>query len=333
MIRKKRKYTIILIIAFLMIACVELFKIEGAFGSDGEGSEGPLQVDPGFKPLLGTYYYKADFNNVSIGTACIAIDREGDLYKVQVIAQTVGTIDHLYRLRYRGEALMDTDPVSPVETKLQQQIRSTGKDTTIKFEDNGTIKTVEKKSENGSTVKYDVRSLQTERFTLDPFSAAYLVRGLDWKVGVEKVFDVYPGRHQYELRLKCDSTAIIEVAGEKRNAWVIVPKLTYLDPEKRAEALKKKPASMKIYVSADERKDVLEIDASHTLGNLRIFMDKFEPAENQMREGDVAGKGGDVRSTKEEVQGKEMIVPNKNEEIQGKEGTSVNKETAKPVSN
>jgi hypothetical protein len=333
MMRKKRKYTIILITVFLMIACAELFKLEGAFGSDGEGSEGLLPIDPEFKPLLGTYYYKADFNNVSIGTACIAIDREGDFYKIQVIAQTIGTIDHLYRLRYRGQALMDTDPLSPVETTLQQQIRSTGKDTTIKFEDDGTIKTVEKKSKNGSTVKYDVRSLQTERFTLDPFSAAYLVRGLDWKVGVEKVFDVYPGKYQYELRLKCDSTAIIEVAGEKRNAWVIVPKLTFLDPEKRAEALKKKPASMKIYVSADERKDVLEIDASHTLGNLRIFLDRFEPAENQVIEGAVAGKGGDVRSTKEDAQSKETIVPNKKEEIQGKEETSVNKETATPVSN
>jgi hypothetical protein len=313
MMGEKKEYSIVLIATIVVVSCMVLFKPINAFATEAEGNVSPVPVNPEFKPRLGTYYYKANFNNMDIGTACIAIDREGDLYKVQVFAQTTGTVDRIYKLRYRGEALMDTDPLSPVESKMQQQVRSTEKDTTIHFKDDGTIKTVEKKSENGNTVKYDVRTLQTERFTLDPFSATYLVRGLDWKVGTEKVFDVYPGKHQYELRLKCDSMATIDIGGEKRNAFVIVPKLTNLDPEKQAEALKKKPASMKIYVSADEFKDVLEIDASHTLGNFRVVLVRFEPSANQSREEDAQSKG-DIQN---EV--KAADEPNKKVEAPSKE--------------
>ncbi len=313
MMGEKKKYSIFLIATIVVVSCSVLFKPMSAFSSELEGNVSPMPVNPEFKPRLGTYYYKADFNNMNIGTACIAIDREGDLYKVQVLAQTTGTVDRIYKLRYRGEALMDTDPLSPVESKMQQQVKSTEKDTTIHFKDDGTIKTVEKKSENGNTVKYDVRTLQTERFTLDPFSATYLVRGLDWKVGTEKVFDVYPGKHQYELRLKCDSMATIDISGEKRSAFVIVPKLTNLDPEKQAEALKKKQASMKIYVSADELKDVLEIDASHTLGNFRVVLVKFEPSVNQSKEEDAQSKG-DIQSEVKAADG-----PNKKIEAPSKE--------------
>jgi hypothetical protein len=60
--------------------------------------------------------------------------------------------------------------------------------------------------------------------------------------------------------------------------------VTNLDPEKRAEALKKKPMSTKIYVSADELKDVLKIEASHSLGNFRVLMVRFDPAVEQPKE-------------------------------------------------
>ena len=232
---------------------------------------------------------------------------------MQVNAQSVGMVDSLYRLRYRGESTYGTDPLSPVETKMQQEVRSTEKDTTIKFQDNGAIRAVEKKSENGNKVKYDVRKVQTDRFTIDPFSATYLVRGLDWKVGVEKVFDVYPGKYQYELRLKCDSLVTININGEKRKAWVIIPKVTNLDPEKRAEALKKKPMSTKIYVSADELKDVLKIEASHALGNFRVLMVRFDPAVVQSKEVAPSSKEVNIPASQGDIKSKGGDVPNKPE--------------------
>jgi hypothetical protein len=311
------KYLCFPAMVFLCITGTLWFVPVNAFGTNGNGNSHSLSVDPDFKPRLGKYFYDVNFNSVNIGNANITIDRDGDLYKVQVKAQSIGLIDSLYRLRYRGEGIMGTDPLSPVETKMQQEVRSTEKDTTIKFQDDGTIKTVEKKSQNGSTVKYDVRKIQTDRFTMDPFSATYLVRGLEWKVGVEKVFDVYPGKYQYELRLKCDSLVTIDINGEKRKAWVIVPTVTNLDPKERAKASKKKPMNTKIYVSADDLKDVLKIEATHTLGYFRVLMVKFDPAVEAPKavapavaplskeinvpagQGDVKGKGGDTPNKQE----------------------------------
>ena len=300
-------------LAFLFIAGATWFIPVNAFGTNGEGNSRTLLVDTDFKPRLGKYYYNVNFNNVNIGNATIIIDREGELYKVQVNAQSVGMIDSLYKLRYKGEATMGTDPLSSVEMKTQQEVKSKEKDLTIKFQDNGSIRSVEKKSENGNTAKYDVRNVQTDRYTIDPFTATYLVRGLDWKVGVEKVFDVYPGKYQYELRLKCESLVTINSNGQKRKAWVIIPKVTHLDPQKRAEALKKKPTSSKIYVSADELKDVLKFEASHTLGFFRVIMIRFDPAVEAPKEvaptsrevnspagqGDVKNKNGDVPNKKD----------------------------------
>jgi hypothetical protein len=144
------------------------------------------------------------------------------------------------------------------------------------------------------------------------------VRGLDWKVGVEKVFDVYPGKYQYELRLRCDSLVTIDINGEKRKAWVIVPKVTPLDPQKRAEALKKKPASSKIYVSADELKDVLKFESSHTLGYFRVLMIRFDPAVDQpkevapiSKEVNIPASQGDIKSKEGDIKGKGGDVPNK----------------------
>lgn len=138
----------------------------------------PASVDPKFKPRLGTYYYKFDYNNVSIGIASISINRENDLYKIQVLAQTNDSIDRIYKIRYRGESLMEAEPgIASVKTKTQQQVKAKEKDMTIQFNENGEIKSIEKETEKGGTVDYKVRRLMPEKFTVDPFAATYLVRG------------------------------------------------------------------------------------------------------------------------------------------------------------
>jgi hypothetical protein len=245
----------------------------------------PPPLDSSFKPAPGTYYYKFDFNRVGIGIASIAISREDDLYRVKVLAQTNSTIDRIYRIRYRGESVLDTSPVvSPVITTSVQQVGSKEKDMTIRFDKDGEIKTVEKKSEKGATVDYEVRNLQTDRFIVDPFAATYLVRGFDWKVGREEVFDVYGGKSRYELRFRCTDRKDLDEGGLKRAAYVIVPKITKLDKDGRVVPPKKKPVDIRIYISADELKDVLKVEVSHTMGLFTATMDRFVPLVPQVRE-------------------------------------------------
>lgn len=259
---------------------------------ESEGNGTPVPLDPKFKPRLGTYYYKFDYNNVSIGIASITISREDDLYKVQVLARTNDTIDRIYKIRYRGESLMDTEPgVASIQTKTQQQVKSKEKDMTIQFNQGGEIKTVEKKSENGGTVDFEVRRLVPEKFTVDPFAATYLVRGLDWKVGLEEVFDVYGGKSQYELHLKCSHIQGVDVDGVKRPAYVIIPTMKKLDEHGNVVEPKKKPADTKIFISADDFKEVLKIEATHTLGFFRVTLDRFVPLVAQGQSPPAQPKG------------------------------------------
>lgn len=242
----------------------------------------PLQSDTDYLPRLGTYYYCFEFNNMNIGTACIGIEREGDLYKMQVYAKTNEKIDYVYRIRYQGETLTDLDPLTPVETKIKQQVKSTEKEVVISYQNNGMIKTSEKKIKRGEVVDDEVRRVYSGR-SVDPFSATYLARGLDWKKGAEQIFEVYNGKNRYELRLKCTGKVVIDMPGGKRETWVIVPTARELDVDKRKLAEKKKPADIKIYLSADEKKDVLRVEANHTMGTFLVLLDRFEPADSRTK--------------------------------------------------
>lgn len=279
----------VLAVVLFMVGLVIMPTSNAIAMTDATGLKPPRPDDAGFKPMLGTYSYKVDFNNMRIGTIDLTIERENDLYKIQVFAKTINMFDRLYKIRYRGSAVIDSDPFSPVKTKVQQQVKTRERAMTTTFEPGGTIRTLEKKTDDGE-VEYETKSIQPDRFMLDPFSATYLVRGFDWKVGVEKVFDVFPGKSQYELKLRCENQVMLDMGGVQRPAWVIIPRAINLDPEKQAEAAKKPSANLKIYLSADEQKDVLKIEASHMLGNLNVVLSGFEPALYQGRDAVAAAK-------------------------------------------
>ncbi|HNY64627.1 MAG TPA: DUF3108 domain-containing protein [Deltaproteobacteria bacterium] len=241
------------------------------------------QGDPDFRPRLGTYYYCFEFKGMSIGSACIDIQREGDLYRMQVSARTTEKIDYVYKIRYQGQSLTDMDPLSPRETRISQKVKSKEKDIVIRFQGDGSIHTSEKVVRKGGPEDDELRRINPGRFTVDPFSATYLARGYEWKTGSEQTFDVYTGKSRYELKLKCIDRVLVDVQGSRRDAWVIVPSARALDPDKKPQDGKKKPADVKIYLSADDRRDVLKVEASHTMGTFLVSLDRFEPAGNLVK--------------------------------------------------
>lgn len=283
----KRIRTKIIFISLIILISGTIFSPPdvSVFASPGRSVEN-LSIDPEFQPESGTYYYNVDWNKVNVGKARISVEQEMDQYKIAVHAETNKKIDYVYKIRYRGESKISDDPISPIKTKIREKINSTKKETTIDFQENGAIKSTETKSKKGKPAKETEREIQTENFTLDPFSATFLVRRLDWEVGMEEIFDVYTGKDQYLLELQCIRKTTIEIAGENREAWEIVPELTKLDKEgidkkdQDNDDLKedKKLNDMWIYVSADETKEMLKIKVSLKIGYFRIVLEKFEPA-------------------------------------------------------
>jgi hypothetical protein len=238
----------------------------------------PKPDNSNFRPRLGKYLYRIDFNGISIGTAEININQNENIYKVQIIAQTINTVDRIYRIRYTGESTINTEPFTPIETIIKQQVRSKEKNIIMKF-DNEMIETTEKKLEDGDVVSYETTKIKPDKYMLDPFSASYLIRTFEWKKETEKIVDVFPGKSQYELYLKCEDLVNINIRDKEQSAWVIVPRAINLNPEKQAEMIKKRQPNVKIYISADSLRDVLKIEVSHLLGNFMITMEKFEPKQ------------------------------------------------------
>lgn len=271
---------VLLTIALLIAAWTQTVH---ALGEDAAPKPAPtILTDSDFKPRLGTYYYGFEFNSVNVGSACIAILREGDLYKMNVNARTNNKIDYVYKIRYQGRSTLDMDPLSPKVTTISQTVKSKEKDIVIRFQGDGSIKTSETVTVSGEFDDADQRMIHPDRFTVDPFSATYLARGYDWKVGSVESIDVYTGKKRYELRLKCVDRVLVDMGGIRKPAWVIVPSARNLDDAKPLDP-KKKPADVKIYLSADDSKDVLKIEAIHTMGTFHVYLDRFEPALAQAK--------------------------------------------------
>jgi len=233
-------------------------------------------LDLEFEPKLGTYYYNAEWNFINVGKASIKISKEDNQYKMVVNAQTNKKIDIIYKLRYRGESIMSAEYMEPISVNMKENIKSKKKNTTMEFKDDGTIKTTESKKKRGRREKKSVTEIQRVEFHLDPFSATCLVRRLDWEVGVADVFDIVLGADTYELKLMCTEKTTIEIAEKEREAYIIVPELS----KKGEEEKKSSNGNLRIFLSADELKEVLKIDASHKLGTFKVVLEKFVPKEN-----------------------------------------------------
>ncbi|HQI01866.1 MAG TPA: DUF3108 domain-containing protein [Deltaproteobacteria bacterium] len=254
--------------------------LNGAGGKEPADGPETVHLDPHFRPHLGTSYYKIELNRVDIGTGQISMQKEGNLYRIRYQARTNRKVDHVYRARYRGEGIMETDPLKPVRAELHQRVRSKTKETTIYFEENGRIITTETKTEEGKETDNEVRETRSEGSALDPLSAIFLLQGIEWEQGKEKVLEVFTGKSHYEARFVCVDEVSLEISGTKKRAWVINHTYRNLD-EKKEEQPEQKEPWLKIYVSSEEYPDVLKVETTRKIGHITFTLDRFEPAPDQ----------------------------------------------------
>ena len=112
-------------------------------------------------------------------------------------------------------------------------------------------------------------------FTLAPFSTAFLALSLDWKTGDKRSFDTYNGRNRYLIELTAVDQADIIIKGESRKAIVISPKITKL-----TDTETKKLRDARIYISADNSRQILKIPSDLFFGTVYTDMVDFTPEES-----------------------------------------------------
>ena len=226
-----------------------------------------------FQPRLGTYYYKIKWGNLKAAEAKISMQAEGDYYRIIADAKPTEFIDNIYRIRYRGEGVINAEDYTAVESVFEDRTRSREIRTEIHYRDSGEIESVTVKKKKKKPPITKVRKFEPEGEVLDAFSAVFLALSFDWHVGLSEQFEVFTGKKSYLVTLVCVGTTEVEHREKGVACWVIVP--TVVDTSKPD----KKPrfTKTKIYLSADPSRAVLKVKTKAGIGTVRAKLKGFEP--------------------------------------------------------
>lgn len=222
-----------------------------------------------FNPPLGRYTYTVGWQGIPAAEATLDVAKVGSRYQLVSTARTYSAIDIFYTMRYRAEGLISSQSFLPIKTSILHQENSRVKTTEIQFAPDGHIHAV--RSQAGKEPV--VLDFNPNNWTLDPFSAAFLARSLEWKIGDKKSFDTFNGKSRYLITLENTGMEKVNYDDTERDCWIIVPTVKNLvNPEQS-----KKLREAKIYVTADNAREVLKIASSVFIGTVTTKLENFFP--------------------------------------------------------
>ena len=222
-----------------------------------------------FNPKLGVFTYEAAWQGIPAAEMSVEVDTDGLHYFVNVSAKTYSAIDIFYRLRYQANGVMTAQDLLPLKSTFDQKENSRARLTEITFLDSGEVRSYRKRDDkDADTMQFDPNNLM-----LDPFSAAFLSRALDWKLGDSKKFDVFNGKSRYLITLTAVDRIKMGVNGVTRDVWVISPVVDNLTARKANKKLRE----ARIYVTDDADRDILKIASSVFIGEVTATLISYVP--------------------------------------------------------
>lgn len=263
-----------LLFFIIFSCCLSLATAESALSDSSspirKATTADLDFDDEFEPALGKYYYDVFLKGAKVGRATIEVDRKGDEYVIAVTARTRGLLKHLYKVKYKGEVIVTKDPLQPSIAHIEERTGNKKKTIQAEFPEPNIVTTIEKESEGGSPTTQKEKEFVSDTFILDPFSTVFLIRSLDWQIGTSEVFDIFTGNKQYELHLFCSGETVINVDGIDRKAWEIIPQTRSLK-----KPHKKKMSGFVVYLSQDEKREILKISGEPKIGRIVADLRKY----------------------------------------------------------
>lgn len=234
----------------------------------------------GFEPTLGEYNYRVSWQGIGAAYLKVFFDKIGDHYHITAKVRTNSFVDIFYKLRYHATGVVAANNYSPIRTIIDQRENSRIKQADFEFLGNGAIHSV--RWRDGKEEADEV--FDPNNFTLDPFSAGLLARGLKWELGQEREFDTYVGKSRYLVRLKATDLTKMKVNGERDLVWVVEPsvkKLTATNP-------KQKLRKAKIFVTADKKREIVQITSEVFIGSVKTKLTSIVPADDSHKRARLA---------------------------------------------
>ncbi len=229
--------------------------------------------EPGieFNPRTGTFYYIIEWGKSKAADARVTIKREGDFYKMTADQETTPFIDRIYRIRYSGETIIHAEDLLPKQTVIKGQFGKRQRVDEIYYGEDGEVEAVVTKSKPRSPPETEVYEISSETFAIDVFAAVFLARSFDWKVGESQQIEIFTEDKHHLITLDCLGHALYEEGTIRTPAWVIRPGSHNLDNPK-AETVY---SNTRIYLSADESRDLLKIKTSLGFGTIRMTLVEY----------------------------------------------------------
>ena len=212
--------------------------------------------------------YQASWNGmISVATAEIStvptvIDGK-KVYQVRVEAKTSKLLDMIWRMRDTISSTFDAKALQPSRFTFSQRENSKVIDTEARL-DHGTKRWAVNRQQTGKPAKiYEFDSQNT----LDPITAVYLARSVDFKVGDRLYFKIFGGRYQYLLELFVEKKEPVALdSGKTVDAFRIIPRIENITKNGYATRLNEAT----IWISADERRLPIKLSSKIVFGSVSL---------------------------------------------------------------
>ncbi|OLC69616.1 MAG: hypothetical protein AUH87_06005 [Deltaproteobacteria bacterium 13_1_40CM_4_54_4] len=231
---------------------------------------------PKFYPFEGgeKAVYRTSWNGlISVATAEIyttstMLDGKR-VYQVRVEAKSSKILDLVWKMRDTITSTFDAKALAPSHFKFSQRENAKVIDTVARY--------------NGSTKSWAVNRQQVgkkpqlyefdSKNTLDPITAVYVARSVDFKVGDRLYFNIFGGRYRYLLELLVERKEPVELeSGKVVEAYKIIPFIQNTTKGGYAERLNEAT----IWISADERRLPIKLSSKIAFGSvyMELIQDK-----------------------------------------------------------
>ncbi|HUK39598.1 MAG TPA: DUF3108 domain-containing protein, partial [Candidatus Acidoferrales bacterium] len=186
---------------------------------------------------------------VSVATATVYTTSEWidgqKFYNVRVEASSSELLDFIWKMRDTITSKINANELTPAQFTFSQRENRKVIDTIASFD---------RTTERWSVHRDDRKKIKRYQFDqpnnmLDPITAAYLARSLDFKVGDHIYFHIFGGKNRYLLDLEVERKETIRLKSGNIEAFKFVPRVEDVLQEGYATRLNEAA----VWISADER--------------------------------------------------------------------------------
>lgn len=211
--------------------------------------------------------YRASWNGIPIASAEVQaaplLINGSRFYEVKIQASTWRYLDLVWKMRDSIESVFDAETLHPRRFVFRQRENRKRIDTIALF-DPGNKKWVVHRQQGAKVKDYEFVS----QHTLDPISAVYLARSLDFRIGDTLRMEVFGGKSRYLVILNIVGQERITVAAGDFDAYKISPRVLNLSRSGYAGRVRQAT----VWISADEKRRPLKIVSEVFIGSVSIEM-------------------------------------------------------------